>query len=143
MKKSIEILNLTNQSVKYITNVIDNFIVEIKNEKLQKLCTNKISEYETIIDECKLIAKSYKSQLEDISFFEKYQNMISLKIAKLSVKSTFEIAKNVYLAVVETLPDLYHELINTDEELEIVKKLIDKNEEFISNLKQFFVVNEE
>lgn len=143
MEKNIEIINLTNQSIKSITLVIDNFIIDIENKKLQKLLTDKVSEYETLIDECKLIMKSYKKELEDIGFFEKYQNMISLKIAKLNTKSTFEVAKLIYLSVVETMPDLYHLLLNTNEELEIVKKLINTNEDFIENLKQFFVLNEE
>jgi len=143
MNKNLEIINLTNQSIKSVLQTIDNFIVDIENDKLKKLCTKIITDYETILDELKLISKSYKKELEDIGFFEKYQNMISLKIAKLNTKTTFEIAKNLYLAVVETLPNLYHQLINTDEELEIVKRLIDTNEEFIESLKSFFVLNEE
>jgi len=143
MKKSVEIINLTNQSIRSVLQTIDNFIVEIQNEKLKKLCAKVINDYETILDELKLIMKSYKKELEDIGFFEKYQNLISLKIAKLNTKTTFEIAKNLYLSVVETIPDLYNQLIYNDEELEIVNRLIKINEEFIENLKQFFVINEE
>lgn len=143
MKKSVEIINLTNQSIRSVMQAIDNFIVEIQNEKLKKLCAKVINDYETILDELKLIMKSYKKELEDIGFFEKYQNLISLKIAKLNTKTTFEIAKNLYLSVVETIPDLYNQLIYNDEELEIVNRLIKINEEFIENLKQFFVLNEE
>lgn len=143
MEKTVDIINNSYQTIKSIMLVIDNFILDIDNKKLKKLCTKKTNDYEELIDECRLIMKSYKKEIEDIGFFEKYQNLISLKIAKLNTKSSFEIAKNIYLAVVETLPDLYHLLINTNEELEIAKRLINTNEDFINSLKTFFVLNEE
>lgn len=143
MEKQIDAINLTYQSVKSIMQVIDNFILDIKNEKLMKLCTKMLSEYDLIIDECKLIMKSYKKEIEDVGFFEKYQNLISLKIANLKKKNTFEIASNIYLSVVETMPNLYHSLMNKTEDLEIVKKLINLNEEFITHLKTYFLINEE
>lgn len=140
MEKQIDAINLTYQNVKSIMQVIDNFILDINNDKLKQLCTKMLAEYDLIIDECKLIMKSYKKEIEDVGFFEKYQNLISLKIANLKKKNTFEIASNIYLAVAETNPNLYHTLINDNLDLDIVKKLINLNEEFITHLKTYFVL---
>ncbi|MBE5746389.1 MAG: hypothetical protein E7359_03790 [Clostridiales bacterium] len=141
MDKKFEAINLTYQSAKSIITVIDNFVLDIKNEKLQKLCTKTLNELEVIADECRLIMKSNKLEIEDIGFFEKYQNLISLKIANLKKKTTFEIASNIYLSVVETLPNLYKALSENEETSEIVKKLISLNEDFSQNLKKFFIAS--
>lgn len=143
MKEQIEAINKTYQSIVSITTVINNFVLDIKNDKLQKLCTKMLSDYDLLIDECKLIMKSYKKEIEDIGFFEKYQNIISLKIANLKKKNTYEIASNIYLSIVETMPNLYHFLSNNIIDLDIVKKLINLNEEFITNLKSYFLINDE
>lgn len=137
---NINLINTTYQVSKQILQTIDNFLTEIKNEKLQKLCANFVSCYDLIVDECKILIKSYKTELEEIGFFDKYQNLISLKISNLTKKSTFEIAEILYLTICETNPKLYSFLNKTDiDEVNLIKKLLTTNEDFIENLKQFFV----
>ena len=138
-----KLINLTNQTIKMISMTLDNFINDIKNDKVSKLVINMISKYDLLIDECKVLMKSYKKEVEDVNFFEKYQNLISLKIANISKKNTYEISETIYLSVVETMPKLYKNLIYKDlDEVELIKKLITLNEDFIENLKQFFVIED-
>ena len=141
-KNSKNLINLAHQTSKSILSVIDNFILEIKNEKLKKLCLNNISEYDLIVDECKILMKSYNQQPKDVGFFEKYQQLISLKISSLNKKNTYEITKILYLSIIEQMPELYSKLTFEEDEISIIKKLIKLNEDFIENLKQFFVVND-
>ena len=139
-KENINIINITNQVVKTILMTIDNFITDIKNEKLKNLLAENISKYDIIVGECKMLIKSYNCELEDLNFFEKYQNLISLKISSLTKKNTYEIAEIIYLAITETMPKLYSLLAyNSLDEIELVKKLISQNESFIDNLKPFFI----
>ena len=58
MKEQIEAINKTYQSIVSITTVINNFVLDIKNDKLQKLCTKMLSDYDLLIDECKLISNN-------------------------------------------------------------------------------------
>lgn len=141
-KEKINLINLTNQSIKTILMTLDNFIIDIKNEKLKNLIAENISKYDVLIDECKMLIKSYNQELEDLNFFEKYQNLISLKISSLTKKNTFEIAEIVYLTITETMPKLYSLLTHNYDETELIKKLISQNEEFIENLKSFFIIEE-
>ena len=63
----------------------------------------------------------------------------AIRNANISKKNTYEIAETIYLSVVETMPKLYKNLIYKDlDEVELIKKLITLNEDFIENLKQFF-----
>ena len=141
--KEINIINITNQSIKTILMTIDNFINDIKNEKLKNLLAENINKFDTLVDECKILAKSYNEELEDLNFFEKYQNLISLKISSLTKKNTYEIAEIIYLSITETIPKLYSLLNNTNlDETELAKKLITQNENLIDNLKQFFIVED-
>lgn len=141
--KEINIINITNQSIKTILMTIDNFINDIKNEKLKNLLAENINKFDTLVDECKILAKSYNEELEDLNFFEKYQNLISLKISSLTKKNTYEIAEIIYLSITETMPKLYSLLNNTNlDETELAKKLITQNENLIDNLKQFFIVED-
>lgn len=141
--KEINIINITNQSIKTILMTIDNFINDIKNEKLKNLLAENINKFDTLVDECKILAKSYNEELEDLNFFEKYQNLISLKISSLTKKNTYEIAEIIYLSITETMPKLYSLLSNTNlDETELAKKLITQNENLIDNLKQFFIVED-
>lgn len=141
--KEINIINITNQSIKTILMTIDNFINDIKNEKLKNLLAENINKFDTLVDECKILAKSYNEELEDLNFFEKYQNLISLKISSLTKKNTYEIAEIIYLSITETMPKLYSLLNNTNlDETDLVKKLITQNENLIDNLKQFFIVED-
>lgn len=142
-KDKINLINTTYQCVKNILMTTDNFINDIKNEKLQQLVIKKISEYDLILDECKILMKSNNSELIELGFFEKYQNLINLKIASLSKKNTFEISEIIYLAICEIMPKLYSYLIFTDyDELELIKKLITINEEFLSELKSYFIIKD-
>lgn len=141
-KERINLINLTNQSIKTILMTLDNFIIDIKNEKLKNLIAENISKYDVLIDECKMLIKSYNQELENLNFFEKYQNLISLKISSLTKKNTFEIAEIVYLTITETMPKLYSLLTHNYDETELIKKLISQNEEFIENLKSFFIIEE-
>ncbi len=141
-KEKINLINLTNQSIKTILMTLDNFIIDIKNEKLKNLIAENISKYDVLIDECKMLIKSYNQELEDLNFFEKYQNLISLKISSLTKKNTFEIAEIVYLTITETMPKLYSLLTHNYDETELIKKLISQNEEFIENLKSFFIIED-
>ena len=141
--KEINIINITNQSIKTILMTIDNFINDIKNEKLKNLLAENINKFDTLVDECKILAKSYNEELEDLNFFEKYQNLISLKISSLTKKNTYEIAEIIYLSITETMPKLYSLLNNTNlDETELAKKLITQNENLIDNLKQFFILED-
>ncbi len=141
-KERINLINLTNQSIKTILMTLDNFIIDIKNEKLKNLIAENISKYDVLIDECKMLIKSYNQELENLNFFEKYQNLISLKISSLTKKNTFEIAEIVYLTITETMPKLYSLLTHNYDETELIKKLISQNEEFIENLKAFFIIDD-
>lgn len=141
-KERINLINLTNQSIKTILMTLDNFIIDIKNEKLKNLIAENISKYDVLIDECKMLIKSYNQELENLNFFEKYQNLISLKISSLTKKNTFEIAEIVYLTITETMPKLYSLLTHNYDETELIKKLISQNEEFIENLKSFFIIED-
>lgn len=139
-KESINLINSSYQISKQILQYIDNFLTEIKCEKFQKFCANFVSRYDVIVDECKMLIKSYNTELEEIGFFDKYQNIISLKISNLTKKSTFEVAEILYLTVCETNPKLYSLLSYYDlDEIDLVKKLLATNIEFIEGLKQFFV----
>lgn len=141
--KGINIINITNQSIKTILMTIDNFINDIKNEKLKNLLAENINKFDTLVDECKILAKSYNEELENLNFFEKYQNLISLKISSLTKKNTYEIAEIIYLSITETMPKLYSLLNNTNlDETELAKKLITQNENLIDNLKQFFIIED-
>ena len=142
MNKCLEKINLINQTIQSVLQVINNYVLDCENEKLKKLCTKIISDYEIIIDECKIIAKNYKKELTDLSFFEKYSNLIAIKLANINKKNTFEISKNIYLAICEIMPNLYHSLLDECDENEIIKRLINLNEEYINKLKSFFVLNE-
>ena len=106
----VEKINLINQTIESVLQVVNNYVLDCKNEKLKKLCTKIIGDYEIILDECKIIAKNYKNKLTDLSFFEKYSNLISIKIASINKKNTFEISKNIYFSVCEIMPNLYHSL---------------------------------
>lgn len=140
---SQNIINSSYQSAKQIVGTIDNFLLDIKNEKFKNICANFVQKFDLIIDECKMLAKAYNSELEETNFFDKYQNIISLKIANLTKKTTFEIAEILYLCVCEELPKLYSFLIFSDlDEISLVKKLISTGEEFVENIKQFFVVSD-
>lgn len=135
------LINSAYQSAKQISNSIDNFLVDIKNEKFQKILLENLTKYDLIIDECKMLMKTYNCCLEDVGFFDKYQNLISLKIANLTKKSTFEIAEILYLTICETNPKLYSLLaLNDLDEIDLIKKLLQTNEDFIENLKQFFIL---
>ncbi len=137
---SVNIINSSYQIAKQIEKTIDNFLLEIKPEKFKNLCANFVQQYGVIIDECKMLIKSYNREIEEANFFDKYQNIISLKIANLTKKSTFEIAEILYLTICETNPKLYSFLIFSDlDEINLIKKLISTNEEFVESLKQFFV----
>lgn len=140
MNKCMEIINLVNQSIESTLQVVNNFVVEIENDKLKKLCAKIIGDYEVILDECKMIAKNYKKDIENLGFFEKYQNIISLKLANISNKNTYEISKNIYLSICECMPELYHSLTLDCDETSIAKRLIELNEEYIKELKSFFVI---
>ena len=139
-KVSVSLINNAYQLTKSILSTIDNFMTDIKNEKLQKLCAENVSKFDLIIDECKMLIKTYNEEIEDINFFDKYQNLISLKLASLTKKSTYEISEIIFLSICETLPKLYSLLIYNDlDEILLIKKLLKQNEEFLENLKQFFV----
>ena len=144
MEKEIleKLLEVTYRSAKCILSTIDTFVLDIKNEKLKNLCENKIAEYDLILDECKLIARGIKKDLDDVGFFEKYQSLINLKIASIKKKDTFSIAEYLYLSIVENQPSLYHLLKNDIDEIEIVKKTISINEDFIQNLKNCFIIED-
>ncbi|MGN1207968.1 MAG: hypothetical protein ACI4TI_00670 [Christensenellales bacterium] len=138
--KNTEIINSVYQTAKQILDQLDNFLTEIKNEKFQKLCAQFVSRYDVIVDECKMLIKAYNQELEELNFFDKYQNLISLKISNLTKKSTFEIAEILYLAVCETNPKLYSFLLFDDlDEISLVKKVLSTNEDFVESLKPFFV----
>jgi len=141
--EKIELINLVNSLAKTILTTTDNFINNIENEKLKKIIANYINKLDTLVDECKLLIKSYNKELEDINFFEKYQNLISLKIANLTKKTTCEIAEILYLTISNTMPKLYSKLIlNELDEITLVKKLISVNEEFLNNLKPMFIIKD-
>lgn len=141
--EKINLINLTNQSIKSILMTLDNFINDIKNEKLKQLVIEKISKYDLLIDECKIMIKSYNAELEDLGFFEKYQNLINLKVAGLTKKNTFEISEIIYLTICEIMPKLYSNLYFTGlDELELVKKLISLNETLLEDLKPFFIIED-
>lgn len=138
--KNTEIINSVYQTAKQILDQLDNFLTEIKNEKFQKFCAQFVSRYDVIVDECKMLIKAYNQELEELNFFDKYQNLISLKISNLTKKSTFEIAEILYLAVCETNPKLYSFLLFDDlDEISLVKKVLSTNEDFVESLKPFFV----
>ena len=141
--KSCEnLINLINQSTKSILQVIDNFIVKIESEKLKKLTSNKINEYDLIIEECKMIMKDFDKTPEDMCFFDKYQNLISLKLSSLKKITDIDICENIYLAISETMPDLYKELNCLDDEKKLLLKLIEINEDYLANLKPLFRIED-
>lgn len=134
-------LNISYQSIKSILNTIDTFIGDIENEKLKSICEKKISEYDLLLDECKLLFRGIKKDPEEVGFFEKYQNLINLKIASIKKKDTFSISEYLYLSTMETQPILYSLLKEKIDEIDIVKKLISINEDFISSLKNCFIMD--
>lgn len=134
-------LNISYQSIKSILNTIDTFIGDIENEKLKSICEKKISEYDLLLDECKLLLRGIKKDPEEVGFFEKYQNLINLKIASIKKKDTFFISEYLYLSTMETQPILYSLLKEKIDEIDIVKKLISINEDFISSLKNCFIMD--
>lgn len=142
--KNLDLINTSYQTSKQILQVLDNFLTEIKNEKFQKVCANFVSDYDLIIDECKMLVKSYNKELEEIGFFDKYQNIISLKISNLTKKTDYEIAEILYLTVCESNPRLYSLLSFSEyDEINLIKKILSLNEEFIDSLNQFFVSNKD
>ncbi len=134
-------LNISYQSIKSILNTIDTFIGDMENEKLKSICEKKISEYDLLLDECKLLFRGIKKDPEEVGFFEKYQNLINLKIASIKKKDTFFISEYLYLSTMETQPILYSLLKEKIDEIDIVKKLISINEDFISSLKNCFIMD--
>lgn len=134
-------LNISYQSIKSILNTIDTFIGDMENEKLKSICEKKISEYDLLLDECKLLLRGIKKDPEEVGFFEKYQNLINLKIASIKKKDTFFISEYLYLSTMETQPILYSLLKEKIDEIDIVKKLISINEDFISSLKNCFIMD--
>lgn len=142
--KNLDLINTSYQTSKQILQVLDNFLTEIKNEKFQKVCANFVSDYDLVIDECKMLVKSYNKELEEIGFFDKYQNIISLKISNLTKKTDYEIAEILYLTVCESNPRLYSLLSFSEyDEINLIKKILSLNEEFIDSLNQFFVSNKD
>ncbi len=138
--KSIEIINLAYQTSSQILTTLDNFITDIKNEKLQQLCADFVARYDLISDECKMLVKAKGETLDKENFFDKYQNLISLKISNLTKKTTFQIAEIIYVTLFETNPKLYSFLLFDDkDEISLIKKILSLNEEFANNLKPFFV----
>ncbi len=139
-KVSVELINTTNIEAKKMLDIVENFLVDIKNNKFQKLCLDFTSKLDVVVDECKILIKTYNTELKENNFFDKYQSIISLKLASLTKKSTTDFAEIFFISTSQALPQLYSQLIYQDlDEIALVKKLIKIFEEFLVNLKQFFL----
>lgn len=139
-KDSEKIINLINSTSNLLTHTIDNIITDVENNELKNYFCDLLNKLEVISNDCKMILKADNKEIDKLSFLEKAQNLISIKLS--NPKETRELAKVFYLNCSELLPDLYFAKSDLtfceNEEKSSIINLIELIEKSINKMKDFF-----
>ena len=139
-KDSEKIINLINSTSSLLTHTLENILGDVSENKLKEYFCEMLNKLDVIKNDCKMILKADNKEVDKLSFLEKTQNLISIKLN--NPKETRELAEIFYLNCCELLPDLYFAkkdfTLCEKEEISSLINLIELMESSIIKMKEFF-----
>jgi uncharacterized protein YacL (UPF0231 family) len=139
--KNTKLLTSIYQNVQTALQSIDNIMPSIKSDALASELSRQESEYNIILKECEIMARSEGIDIKDNNLFEKIRLWSSIKFSTLTDKSTSHIAEMLLLGtfmgtLVCAKDDSDH--VGADEEIRnLLRKLQTIEEMNIERLKTF------